>query len=198
MMSGSENSLPFPEHLSPSAPLPSAPLPAEPHNTVTPLPKRTKVGPYHRLAAVRKQQGISIRTAARHLGNDVGGVRIQEEPSCDLKISELRKWQELLDVPLADLLVDPGHGLSTPILERAKMLRIMKTVATIRERATTPAIQRLAEMLFEQIVDVMPDLKDVPGWHSVGKRRGLDEYGRAAERRISEDQLFRISHQSDY
>ena len=193
MMSGGENNLPFPEHLSPSPA-----LPVDPRIPLTPPLRRGQPRQYHRLAAVRKQQGISIRTAARHLNNDVARVRVQEEPSCDLTISELRKWQQLLDVPLADLLVDPGHGLSTPVLERAKMLRVMKTVVTIRERATTPAMQRLAEMLFEQIVDVMPDLKDVPAWHSVGKRRGLDEYGRAAERHISEDQLFRIPHHGDY
>jgi len=34
---------------------------------------------------------------------------------------------------------------------------------------------------------VMPELGGVSAWHAVGQRRRLDEYGRAAERRLSPD-----------
>lgn len=146
---------------------------------------------FHRIATVRQQQGISLRTAARHLGKEMSRVKMQEDETCDLRISDLLKWQNLLDVPLADLLQDPGPTLSRPVLERARLLRIMKTVATIRERASTPAMERLAEMLVEQLTEIMPELKEVSPWHSVGQRRGLDEYGRVVDRRLTEDLLYR-------
>jgi hypothetical protein len=57
----------------------------------------------------------------------------------------------------------------------------MKTAAAIRERAGNHPVSRLAQMLIEQLLELMPELKDVGPWHSVGQRRSLDEYGRAAE-----------------
>ena len=40
--------------------------------------------PLHRIRAVRLQQGVSMRTAARHTGTDVRQLRMQEdETECD-------------------------------------------------------------------------------------------------------------------
>jgi hypothetical protein len=36
-------------------------------------------------------------------------------------------------------------------------------------------------MLEEQLVELMPELKDVSPWHSVGQRRTQDELGRIAD-----------------
>jgi hypothetical protein len=44
-------------------------------------------------------------------------------------------------------------------------------------------------MLIEQLIEIMPELADVSPWHSVGQRRGLDEFGRVFERRIRDDLL---------
>ena len=63
----------------------------------------------------------------------------------------------------------------------------MKTVAAIREKAQTPSIQRLADTLVDQILEIMPELKEVNPWHSVGQRRSLEEYGRIVERTYSDD-----------
>jgi hypothetical protein len=41
-------------------------------------------------------------------------------------------------------------------------------------------------MLEQQLVELMPELKDVAAWHSVGQRRSPDELGRAAERVLPE------------
>ena len=49
--------------------------------------------------------------------------------------------------------------------------------------------KRMAEMLVGQLVEIMPELEDVSPWHDYGQRRSLDEYGRAAERCISEEFL---------
>ncbi|MCA9185840.1 MAG: hypothetical protein R3E01_30750 [Pirellulaceae bacterium] len=144
---------------------------------------------YHRIATVRQQQGMSLRSVSRQTGVEVRQLRLQEQETEDLKLSDLFLWQAVLDVPLIDLLADPGTGLSQPVLERARLVRIMKTVKAIVERAHDPAISRLAETLESQLIEIMPELAEVGPWHSVGQRRSLDEFGRAAERVLSEDAI---------
>ena len=45
----------------------------------------------------------------------------------------------------------------------------------------------MAETLVEQLVEIMPELKNVSPWHTYGQRRSLEEYGRVVERRLSDD-----------
>ena len=142
----------------------------------------------HRIHTVRIQQGVSLRSAARHMKTTVSKVREQEDESADLRISDLHKWQKALDVPLAELLVEPDHStLSPPILERARLLRMMKTAVTILETAPNESIERLAQNLCNALIEIMPELKDVAPWHTYGQRRSLDEYGRAVERPVTVD-----------
>ena len=128
-----------------------------------------------------------MRSAARQLGSDIRTVRSQEDEYADLRLSEIYQWQQVLGVPLADLLEDPGTTLSRPVLERARMVRIMKTVKALVDRADSVAVKRLVETLVMQLVEVMPELEEVGAWHTVGQRRSLDEYGRAAERVMPDD-----------
>jgi Tat protein secretion system quality control protein TatD with DNase activity len=107
-------------------------------------------------------------------------------------LSELLRWQKALDVPLADLLVETDGPLSEPIMTRARLLRIMKTVRAIKETATSSSIQRFATMLEQQLVELMPELKDVAAWHSIGQRRSPNEVGRTAER-VLPDNFFHDS-----
>ena len=44
----------------------------------------------------------------------------------------------------------------------------------------------MAENLVEQLLELMPELKEVSPWHSVGQRRSLDEMGRIAEMQIGD------------
>ncbi len=140
----------------------------------------------HRLAEVRQQQGISRRTLARRMNIDLAQVKHQEE-TADLPLSALYAWQQALDLPIAELLVEADESLSTPVMKRAKMVRIMKTAAAILERAQQQGIRRMAQMLVEQLVDLMPELAEVTPWHAVGKRRTKDDLGQAAQRRLSLD-----------
>ena len=140
--------------------------------------------PLHRISAVRCEQGVSVRTAARHLGLEPAEVRRQERETTDLTLSELYEWQRLLDVPVADLLVDPGSPLSRPVLERARLLRLMKTAQAILESSHAVGVRRMAETLINQLLEIMPELAEVGSWHSVGQRRSLDEYGRVMEQSI--------------
>ena len=141
----------------------------------------------HRVATVRKQQGVSLRSIARQTRMDARELSSQEKETTDLRLSDLYRWEQALGVPVSELLLDSGTQLSRPILERARMVRIMKTVKSLLETARTPTTQRLAETLFEQMVEIMPELREVSPWHSVGQRRSLHEYGRAAERVFSTD-----------
>lgn len=145
----------------------------------------------HRVAEVRRQQGISRRTLARRLNTDVAKVKQQEEETSDMTLSALYEWQRALEVPVAELLVDSDEPLSGPVMKRAKMVRIMKTAAAILERSQQPGIRRMAQMLVEQLVEMMPELASVTPWHAVGKRRTKDDVGQVAHRRLSPD-VFRM------
>lgn len=149
--------------------------------------QQAPVVPLHRLAEVREQQGVSLRTAARHMGRDMATVRQQEQATSDLRLSELAAWQRVLDVPLIDLLVDTNAPLSRPVMERARLVRLMKTAAAIEEKSEEVEVRRLAKMLASQLVEMMPELAEVSPWHSVGQRRSLDEMGRVADRRLRDD-----------
>lgn len=143
----------------------------------------------HRLAAVRRQQEISRRTVARRLGMEVSQVKAQERETSDLLLSRLYQWQQLLEVPITELLVEADDPLSEPVLKRAQLVRVMKTVLAILETSNQEPIQRMAETLVEQLTEIMPELEGVGPWHAVGERRRRDEFGVAAERRLA-DSLF--------
>lgn len=153
----------------------------------SPMPSTTSRRPWHRIAEVRRQQGVSVRSITRKMNLTAEEIRQQEDPTCDLTLSQLCAWQKALDVPLAHLLIDMDAPLSGPVLTRARMLRIMKTAQAIRENAKDTGTQRMALMLIEQLLEVMPEFKDVSAWHTVGQRRTQDEVGRIAERPISDN-----------
>jgi hypothetical protein len=128
------------------------------------------------------------------MGTTMEQVRRQEDPQADLPLSDLYQWQEALEVPVADLLVESESPLSEPVLTRARLLRVMKTVRALKETATAVSVLRFATMLEQQLIEVMPELQEVAPWHSVGKRRTPDELGRTAERVIP-DSLFGETHE---
>ncbi|MGE0606441.1 MAG: helix-turn-helix domain-containing protein [Pirellulales bacterium] len=153
---------------------------------VAPVPGPVQGAPVlHRIAEVRHQQGMSLRTVSRHTGIEARRLREQEEESSDLRLSDLYRWQDALGVPVADLLVDSHEPLSTPVMERARMVKVMKTVAAIMESAQSVSIRRLAQTLADQLTEIMPELEGVGPWPAIGQRRSLDDYGRAAEHRLN-------------
>jgi len=144
----------------------------------------------HRIADVRRLQGVTLRNVSRRLGAPLAVVRRQEQPDCDLRLSELLRWQEVLEVPVAELLVEGEGQLSGPVLQRSRMVKLMKTAAAIRERSHDTTTARMVTMLIDQILELMPELADVTPWHTVGQRRTLDDYGRTARQPVAED-VFR-------
>ena len=141
----------------------------------------------HRIRSIRLRQGVSLRSAARQMGTDIRSLRLQEQESTDLRISDLHKWQKALDVPLSELMEDTDEPLSRPVMERARLIRLMKTARAIQERSPSEGVERMAKMLVEQLIEIMPELEDVSPWHQFGQRRSLEEFGRVVERRLADD-----------
>ena len=143
--------------------------------------------PLHRLAFVRRREGISRRTVARRMKTDLAQVKSQEDETADMLLSTLYEWQKVLDVPIEELLVESNDPLSAPVLKRAQLVRLMKTARTILQRAHQLSIQRMAQTLVEQLLEIMPELESVTPWHAVGQRRTRAELGKAAQRGLSLD-----------
>jgi hypothetical protein len=93
------------------------------------------------------------------------------EESEDLLLSQVYAWQKALRVPIGELLAEPEEGLAPPVLKRARMVRLMKTASAIFHWSRQKSIRRLAQMLMEQLVELMPELAEVGPWPMRGRRR---------------------------
>ena len=138
---------------------------------------RPMLKPFHRAAEVMQQEGISLRAIISRMNISVEQVRAELDPRRDMRLSELYRWQAALNVPVVDLLVHPGTGLSGSIQLRAELLKLMKSVRSIQEKSEDEVIDRLAARLTGQLMKMMPELKNVSSWPSIGQRRTLDELG---------------------
>ena len=143
--------------------------------------------PLHRLSEVRQQQGVTLRNVARRMRVDLKTVRQQEEATSDLTLSTLYAWQQVLDVPVADLLVDDDGPLSPAVKQRAQLVRVMKTAVAMLEQCDSAKTKRMAQTLIEQLLDIMPELKEVGPWHTVGQRRTVNEVGRIGSQTVPDD-----------
>jgi transcriptional regulator with XRE-family HTH domain len=146
-----------------------------------------------KLHLARRRQGLSIRCVAQRLGRTVSEVRAQEDEQADMLVSELYRWQEALEVPVEELLAEPEDSLSSMVSVRAQLLKVMKTAMAMRRQARSEGERRLARLLTEQLLEIMPELKEVAGWPAVGHRRRADEVGRIGENPISDDWLHEAS-----
>lgn len=161
-------------------------VPAREVDEVVPTESREPGKRLHRIREVRRQQGVSVRRVARALHLDFEQVKQQESETSDLTLSALYQWQKVLDVPVTELLIESEAPLSAPVMKRARLIKLMKTAAAILEKAEEPPIKRMAETLISQLIEIMPELKEVIPWHAVGQRRTLNEYGKVVERRLSD------------
>jgi transcriptional regulator with XRE-family HTH domain len=143
----------------------------------------------HRLYEVRRREGYTRRQVAHRLGISIEAVQEREQPTSDMPLSELLRWQKALAVPMAELLQEPQGELSPPVQLRSRLLRAMKTVRLMQQNVRQGPMRRLVETLVAQLLEVMPELKDTAAWPAVGPRRGRHELGQAYFRRISVDPL---------
>jgi hypothetical protein len=143
----------------------------------TPMSLRT----LHRIREVRREQGVSSKRAAQLMGKSVETVRAEEVETTDLRLSQVYEWQRLLEVPIEDLLVEPHAPLSEPVLKRARMVRLMKTVQAIMERSGQPSVRRLAQTMVNQLVEIMPELEGVTPWNSLDRKKARNQNSRILE-----------------
>lgn len=113
----------------------------------------------HRLGTVRRQQRVSLDEVAQRLGLPLDVVLSQENESSDLRLSELREWAEVLGVPVERLLIDADSLLERPLLEQSQMLRLLQIASRIRDDAATSGVQRMAEVLVAQLLEIQTQQK---------------------------------------
>jgi hypothetical protein len=135
----------------------------------------------HRIREVRREQGVSSKRAAQLMGKSIETIRAEEVETTDLRLSQLYEWQRLLEVPIEDLLVEPHAPLSEPVLKRARMVRLMKTVQAIMERTGQPSVRRLAQTMVNQLVEIMPELEGVTPWNSLDRKKARNQNSRILE-----------------
>ncbi|HEX4148879.1 MAG TPA: hypothetical protein VHY20_07825 [Pirellulales bacterium] len=140
-----------------------------------------KRAPMQRLRAVRQEQGFTLRRVAQQMKMDIEEVRQEEDEYSDLPLSRLMDWQRVLEVPLVDLLVETDSPLSAPVLQRARMVRLMKTAVAILEKTDNTGVRRLAQALAEQLKEIMPELDGVTAWATTSDRRSAGRLGRIVE-----------------
>jgi hypothetical protein len=138
------------------------------------------------IADVIERERLSPRTLANRLNLTVTEVLAQADPANDLTLSKLYRWQSALQVPIAELLVEIDTGLSPAVEHRCQLLKAMRTVRSIQEQAKQETVQRMALQLVEQILDMMPELKEVSAWPSVGQRRTKEDLGAIVDRCVPE------------
>ncbi len=154
-----------------------------------PLPKIQRREVFHRLAEVRNEQGLSLRTVCRRLGDSMNQVRQQECETYDLRISQLYAWQAALEVPLWECIFAPVDGLEANVGSRAAMLVSAKLLKSILEPDNVFGEAKvLLELLVGQISECFPDfsgyMAEIGAMHTVGQRRSTDELGAIAYRAV--------------
>lgn len=141
----------------------------------------------HRIAEVMEQECLSPRAAAMRMNLTTSQVRAESHPSCDMTLSVLYRWQSVLNVPVADMLREPDARLSPQVQFRGNLLKAMRTVRSIQDRAESEPIRILVMHLAQQLTELMPELTQVAPWPTYGQRRRLDDYGAIVEKQISDD-----------
>ena len=135
--------------------------------------------PLHRIRAVRRTERISHQQLARRMHLQVKNVIEQEDECCNLTLTELYEWQAALGVPVTELLMEPTLDLAPPTLRQGRMVKLMKTALALVATRSRTRSKRLAQNLVNQLLEIMPELKDVTAWPKEGTRRSMKDLTRA-------------------
>ncbi len=141
----------------------------------------------HRISRVMESECVGVRTAAQRMNRSMSQVRAESEPSCDLRLSDLYRWQAALKVPVGELLNEPLTDLSPAVAWRGRMLKVMRTARSIQALTDQEVVHSLAMILVQSLEALMPELNQVPAWPLQGQRRTSDELGAVVDRRLSDD-----------
>ena len=151
----------------------------------TTIRKDSPLRGFHRLAAVRRRERVSLQCVAKHLGIPLREAALQEDPNTDLPLSIIYDWHRVLDVPISELLVEPNESLAESVQTRAQLVRVMKTTMLLRHRTKDSRIGRLAENLFNDLVQIMPELAEVKSLPVHGNIRSQADVPRIISQQIS-------------
>ena len=146
----------------------------------------------HRLAAVRRERGLSRKAMAAKLHIDVEAVRQQEQETSDLRLSVLEQWRQALNVPLAELLVETSHPLALARIPERKTVELLKAVLAILNEAKQPGIRRMAHTLADQLVELRPELKSLAAQYGVGSEQLLDSQGQTVGHKLPLDVFLEV------
>jgi transcriptional regulator with XRE-family HTH domain len=133
----------------------------------------------HRLSIVRKLRKLTLNEVARQLQLPYEEARRQEQETSDLALSQLYRWQRLLQVPIADLLVDGDESLGVPAVKKEALTAVLEVALQIIAHTRQPGIRRIAHTLVDQLVELSPELKPIADAHTAGQAHLFDEQGRA-------------------
>jgi transcriptional regulator with XRE-family HTH domain len=116
--------------------------------------------PLHRLAAVRAARKVSPSVLAQRLNITAEQVKLREQGSVDLPLSELYKWAAALEVPVERLLVNSDVVVPVPEMDLESAKELLRTARALCAETDHPNLERMATALVEQIVELAPELKD--------------------------------------
>jgi len=134
----------------------------------------------HRISFVREREGISLRQVRGLLRIGLPELRRQEQVDTDLRLTDLYRWQHALKVPVTELLLEAPEGLSPSLMERTRLVRVMKTALSIAERSNQAEVKCLAKRLIAELNHIIPGLDSVGVWPVVQQRQ-LKDFGRTLE-----------------
>lgn len=144
---------------------------------------KSRTAPLHRIDLACRRRGVTVEAAADWLNLEPVKVQKQLEQQTDLKLGQLYDWQELLEAPLSELLIDSDDVLSDPIQAHAELGKLMETAISIKEGSRQASTQRLAIMLIEQLIDLAPELENA-GLAIPGAAPGTTEEAAVAARAV--------------
>lgn len=145
--------------------------------------------PLHFIASTLRRQNATLAGCARRLGISPSEAAAQIRPDADLSLSQLYAWRAVLDVPTSELL--PLDDLvPDPIRNRALLLRIMKTARQLQDLSRASRLESAVASLVDQLIELMPELAEVPAWPTVGQSRAPRDLGGATRRVDAEFSRF--------
>ncbi len=141
--------------------------------------------PLHFIASTLRKQNATLAGCARRLGLTPAEAAAQTRPDADLTLSQLYAWRDVLDVPTSELL-PLEDVVPDPIRNRALLLRTMKTARQLQDLSRGTRLEPAVASLVDQLIELMPELAEVPAWPTVGQSRAPRESG-SATRRVDAD-----------
>ena len=141
---------------------------------------------FHQVATVRKRERLTIRNAAKHFKLPAKTVARLEDETVDLPISVLRRWAEIMKIPVTELLLPVETETGRCVWDRAGMVKIMKSLETIRNSCADESIDRQLSYVRRQLLAMMPELEDVAPFPNHNFNRRKDDYGAVVRNLISD------------